>query len=264
MAKRMSLSRSNFAWVFRVIIVLAVLTGNRLSAQDRQSLFGPSGLSFIPTAAIIPGGATAWGYSSRPATRAGVDLFPYSLRLGQTFMRGRLEVAFTNTYHYASRRKGVDVRRSLIPIIPSMKYQLVAKDSASNFTAVAFGIVAPYGVYYAYDRDLQRRRLNATVHLGIATKLTTYHAFLGATLRFGRRGPGVSLPAPFRLLLEGSWAGSLQSLDKMEESFMAATLIYQWTKQLTLETFARYDAPYGSRGPVRMMGLGIGFVGRLR
>ena len=261
-------STSRFIFLAKVTCLL-VFTGSCLLAQGRQSFFGTTGLSFIPTAELLPPGTFGVSYSTRPATRSEVGLVPYSVRLGFSNKAGKLEVAFTNTWLYASTSLdtpasfGVSMKNTTIPFVPSLKYQVVAMDPATNNTAMAFGITAPYGAFYTYDKYLSLRFLHVTLHTGIASKLITYHAFAGATMYFGSKGPNYRHSIPFRLIFEGSWGGSLKNLKEKEESFWAVTSIYQWTKTLTLEAFVRIDSEYGPHERVKQMGIGLGYIGEL-
>ena len=263
-----------------VACLLVAFTVSGLMAQGRQSFFGTTGLSFIPTAELLPPGTFGVSYSTRPAVKSEVSLVPYSLQLGLGFSSkaGRMEIALTNTFLYASTsldtpdNDGVNIKDTGIlfgipfgiPLVPSFKYQVVGMDPATNNSAMAFGITSPYGAFYAYDKYLSLRFIHATIHLGIATKLISYHAFTGATVYFGSASPGYKHSVPIRLMFEGSWAGSMQNLTEMEESFWAVTSIYQWTKNLTLETYVRFDSGYGPHEPVKQMGIGLGYIGGRR
>lgn len=257
-------------FIINTACLLIPFNGGSLFAQVRQSFFGTTGLSFIPTAEILPPGAMALSYSSEPGVGDDVNLVPYSVHWGSSpknFLGGRVEIAGTNTYLYASAildtpaSVGVNVQNIGFPLVPSFKYQIVAMDPSTNNSAMAFGITTPYGAFYAYDKYLSVRFLRATLHTGIATKLITYHFFAGATIHFGSQGPDYTHSLPFRLIFEGSWGGSLKNLQEKEESFWAITSVYQWTNSLTLETFVRFDGPYGFNNPSsKRMGIGLGYI----
>ena len=240
-------------------LILALLVGS-LSAQGRQSFFGSTGLSFVPTAEIGAPGTFVMSYSTRPAPSDQFDLMPFSLRWGFTSRSRRLEVMFTNTFFYASRATGVDVRTTGIPFVPSFKYQIVPMDPSTGNSAMAFGLTTPYGLFYTYDKHLRLGRVHITVHGGIATKLTTYHAFTGTTIYFGREVSNYQHALPFHIILEGSWGGSLQSITEKEESFWAVTSVYEWTSSLNLEMFLRKDFKYKDQLPLKQAGIGLGLL----
>ena len=254
--------------IINAACLLIAFSGGSLFAQVRQSFFGTTGLTFIPTADILPPGAVALSYSSEPGVGDDVNLVPYSVHWGvrpRTFLGGRVEIAGTNTYLYASAildtLAGVNVQNIGFPLVPSFKYQIVAMDPSTNNSAMAFGITAPYGVFYVYDKYLSVRFLKVTLHTGMATKLITYHFFGGATVHFGSKGPDYTHSLPFRLIFEGSWGGSLKNLQEKEESFWAVTSVYQWTNNLTLETFVRFDGSYSDDiSSVKRMGRGLGYI----
>lgn len=255
-------------FAINAVCLLVAFNGGSLAAQARLSFFGTTGLSFIPTADILPPGTVALSYSSSPGVGDDVNLIPYSVHWGSSpraFLGGRVEIAGTNTYLYASAsldtaNVGVNVKNIGFPIIPSFKYQIVAMDPSTNNSAMAFGITTPYGAFYAYDKYLNLKLFHTTLHTGIASKLVTYHFFGGATVHFGSAGPGYTHSLPFSLIFEGSWGGSLKNLQEKEESFWAATSVYQWTQNLTLEAFVRFDGTYGPNKPSKRMGIGLGYI----
>ena len=269
---RLKLVRSALKYIFTVnaACLLIALNGGSLAAQARQSFFGTTGLSFIPTADILPPGAVALSYSSSPGVGDDVNLIPYSVHWGSSpraLLGGRVEIAGTNTYLYASAsldtpaNVGVNVKNIGFPIIPSFKYQIVAMDPSTNNSAMAFGITTPYGAFYVYDKYLNLKLFHTTLHTGIATKLITFHFFAGATVHFGSQGPDYTHSLPFRLIFEGSYGGSLKNLQENEESFWAITSVYQWTQNLTLEAFVRFDGKYGPNNPPsKRMGIGLGYI----
>lgn len=242
--------------VYLMIIFFSV---GLLNAQTKLSFFGVSGLSFIPTASISQPGSFAASYSSNPTGRDDVTLYPSSLRMGYTLKSRPLEISFTNTLFYANQTQGVDIQNVIFPMIPSFKYQVVSDDTSGSKSQVAFGLAMPYGAFYVYDRAFGVAGIPIKVHTGVGTKLTTYHAFFGVTLTLGAGQLQDNQPAPFRVSVEGSWGGSLQDLKAMEESFIAATSIYQWTRNITLEVFLRLDAGYNNSDPTRYMGIGLGY-----
>lgn len=246
-----------------VYLMIIHLFAGHLGAQTKLSFFGVSGLSFIPTASISQPGSFAASYSSNPTGRDDVTMYPSSLRMSYTLKSRPLEISFTNTIFYANQTQGVDILNVILPIVPSFKYQVVSDDTSGSKSQVAFGLAMPYGAFYVYDLALSIARMPIMVHTGVGTKLTTYHAFFGVTLTLGAGQLQDNTPAPFRLSVEGSWGGSLQQLAEMEESFIAATSIYRWTRNITLEVFLRMDAGYNGGDPTRYMGIGLGYSSSL-
>jgi len=250
-----------------------------LFAQDQSaptevtaSYYGFSGLMFIPNTQTYHRGDWNFSYSSRPGLGEDLSILPFSFSIAVNPFNDRIELAFTNTYYYASNKKfgGVpykgelDSVNILIPIIPSVKYRFMDM-SPSNFSvSMAFGVAAPYGAYYVVDKFFDLMLLDFSLHTGIATKLTTYHAFAGATVAFGKRTMEYQRSFPVRLSVEGSWGGSLDQLDEKEEAFIAFSMRYQWTASLSILTFYRIDQqPSVRRGvviekkPTHKMGMGL-------
>jgi hypothetical protein len=186
-----------------------------------------------------------------------------------------MEVAFGNTYVYASNRRygGVPYKESMdnlntiLPIVPSVKYRFMNKSSSNFQVSMAVGFGMPYGAYVVLDKFFDFTVADVTLHAGIGTKLTTYHAFAGATLALGHRVGNYGRDFPLQLSVEGSWGGSLDQLDQKEEAFVAVSIRQAWTRSLFLSAFFRIDQqPSVQDGwevlpkPTKKMGLGLAVV----
>ena len=125
----------------------------------------------------------------------------------------------------------------------------------------------PYGAYYVVDKFLDVKVFDITVHTGVGTKLTTYHAFAGATLTFGKRTGEINRDFPLEMLLEGSWGGSLKQLNEKEEAFFAISFRLAWTSSLFMTTFFRIDSQSLFKddsmihsSPTKRMGIGLNYT----
>ncbi|MCH8327661.1 MAG: hypothetical protein IID15_03950 [Candidatus Marinimicrobia bacterium] len=234
-------------------ILWAAVATTALPGQGSNSYFGVTGLSFIPTSTMQAPGTVTLSYSSKPGTQENISLDPYSVQMGYTSKSGKWEVRVTNTYLYANLESGVGAQDALaFPIIPSAKYQLVSYGETEGRTAVAMGFALPYGVFYTYDKHLRLFGTHSTIHTGVATKLTTFHAFSGLSIFFGAEDENYLHSGPIRLHLEGSWGGVTENLKQKEESFFAITTVYRWTDSLNLETWLRFDSEYGLASEVKL------------
>lgn len=265
-----------------IIIVLILITGTHLFCQGAPanratapSYFGFSGLMFIPTAQTLAKNDFAFNYKTEPAKGDDLTLAPYSLNfLIAPFMDG-LEVAFTNTYIYASNEQfgGVPVQGEMdstnmvIPVIPSLKYRFMPMSESNFHVSMAIGVGAPYGVYYVVDKFFDLGIADFTMHGGIATKLTTYHAFAGATLALGSRSAAYLRSFPLQFSVEGAWGGSLNQLDEKEEAFLSLSVRHAWTASVVISSFYRVDQQPSVRDgiilddkPTEKMGLGLSLI----
>jgi hypothetical protein len=133
----------------KTILIILIILSISISAmaQDRigssfytQTYYGFSGLTFIPNAHVFSGDRFGISYNSGPAKGSELTLLPYSLRLIYGFSGNTVEIATTNTPFYASERiyNGVSINHgvpdfdNLIPIFPSVKYQVMPM-SRSNY-----------------------------------------------------------------------------------------------------------------------------------
>lgn len=246
------------------------------SAFRTQSYYGFSGLTFIPTAQTHTVEQWSVRYISKPTAGADLTLEPFSFSISYGPKIAGLELALTNTPLYASKREfgGVAIETGLpelttpAPIFPSLKYQIMPMIKQNHQVAMALGFALPYGAYYVVDKFFDATFFDITLHTGVGTKLTTYHAFAGATITFGKRVGEINRDFPLELLLEGSWAGSLKQLNEKEEAFFAASFRLAWTASLYMITFFRIDSqPLFQDGvfypsPTKRVGIGLNYTMR--
>lgn len=239
------------------------------------SYYGFSGLIFIPTTQTLSKGDWSIAYKTKPGSGENLTLAPYSVSVVFAPYVEGFEIAITNTYLYASFKEfgGVPYKNALdsantgLPIIPSIKYRFMPRSDSNFNVSMALGVSSPYGVYYAVDKFFNLRYLDATIHTGIATKLTTYHAWAGITFAFGNRINKYQRDYPTQLCIEGAWGGSLKQLNEKEESFVAFSIRHPWTASLFITAFYRIDQQPAMRNeevveekPTHKMGLGLSVI----
>jgi len=265
----------------KIIIIMTLLSSAVFSQMDTKnsrvtpSYYGFSGLLFIPTAQTLNTGEWGLAYKSKPGAGKYLNLFPFSINfIFSPFMDG-LEIGLTNTYIYASHkqfggvpyREEMDSTNTLIPFIPSVKYRFMPMSESNFQVSMAFGLASPYGAYYVVDKFFNLRFLDITLHAGIGTKLSTYHAFTGATLSFGSRTDSYQRGFPTQLCFEGAWGGSLKQLDEKEEAFYSVSIRHAWTQALFISTFYRVDQQPSIRDGIEVqakqtkkMGIGLSLI----
>jgi hypothetical protein len=211
---------------------------------------------FIPTAQKISPTHLNISYSTKPNTGSDLTLIPFSVRIVYSPTIEGLELALTNTPYYASAREyeGVSINNTL------------SDSTISLPILMAIGIALPYGGYYVVDKFFNLKYFDITVHTGVATKLITYHTFIGLTLTFGQRLGDIQRDFPLDLLLEAGWGGSLKQLDKKEEAFFSVAARQMWTQDLYITTFIRIDYQplieedkIVSNSPTTRMGIGLDY-----
>ncbi|MBN1408628.1 MAG: hypothetical protein JW956_12595 [Calditrichaceae bacterium] len=264
-----------------IVWIVALLCLNVFSqdANDREmitpSYYGFTGLIFIPTTQTLPKGDWSIAYKTKPGYGDDLTLVPYSVNVVFAPFSNNFEIALTNTYMYASFKEigGVPYRNTLdslntgIPIVPSVKYRFMPRSNSNFNVSMALGATSPYGVYYVVDKFFNLNYLDATIHTGIATKLTTYHAWAGLTFAFGSRTTKYQRDYPTQLSIEGAWGGSLKQLNEKEESFIAFSIRHPWTASLFITAFYRIDQQPSlinnevvEEKPTHKMGLGLSVI----
>ncbi len=266
---------------YRITIWLLLVWFAAAMSQTTQSnpgipgYYGFSGLSFIPTSQTTSHGRWIVGYRTKPGSGEDLNLLPFSFNVSFAPFTEGLELAFTNTYVYASNRRyggvpykeSMDSLNTILPIVPSVKYRFMDRTPSNFQVSMAVGVGVPYGAYVVLDKFFDFKVVDVTVHTGIGSKLTTYHAFAGATLAFGNRVGRYGRDFPLQLSVEGAWGGSLDQLDQKEEAFVAVSIRQAWTRSLFLSAFFRIDQqPSVQDGrevlpkPTKKMGLGLAVV----
>lgn len=267
--------------IIRILIALLFLSTSLFAQSGDKpepvtpSFYGFSGLVFIPTTQILASNDWAIGYKTKPGPGDDLTLEPFALNLlFAPFLEG-LEIGLSNTYILASNREfgGVlygsefDEYNTILPYLPSLKYRFMPMSNSNFKVAMAFGLAAPYGAYYVVDKLFDLHLFDLTLHGGLGTKLTTYHAFGGMTISLGKRIAPFRRSFPTQLCAEGAWGGSLNQLDEKEEAFLAVSIRHAWTSSLFISTFYRIDQQPSIRKkqivedkPSTRMGLGLSLV----
>ena len=249
-------------------------TGDKPEAVT-PSFYGFSGLAFIPTTQTLAKNDWAIAYKTKPGPGDDLTLEPFAVNLLFAPMLEGLEIGLSNTYILASNREfgGVlhgsefDQHNTIFPYLPSLKYRFMPMSESNFKMAMAFGLAAPYGAYYVVDKLFDLRLFDLTLHAGLGTKLTTYHAFGGLTISLGKRIAPFRRSFPTQLRAEGAWGGSLNQLDEKEEAFLAFSVRHAWTASLFISTFYRIDQQPSIRDgrivedkPTTRMGLGLSLI----
>lgn len=252
---------------------LSVTAQERLaSSLFTQSYYGFTGLTFIPNSQVYPENRFGVSYSSEPSSGSDLNLMPFSFRAIYGFEGNLVELASTNTPFYASERMyngvsityGISDYEMIMPLFPSVKYQIMQMKSSNYYVGMAAGIALPYGAYYVADKYVDVTLFDLTVHTGVGTKLSTYHVFGGLTFTFGNRLNSIQRGFNLEMLVEAAWGGSLKELDKKEEAFISVSFRHAWTPSLLITTFIRHDnqpltkkGEVISEGPTTLMAVGL-------
>jgi len=262
-------------FIFILSCIFSVLGQERLgSSFYTQTYYGFSGLTFIPNSQIFSGSKFGLSYYSEPCNGSNLNLLPYSLNIIYGFGGHQVEVATTNTPFYSSERlyngvaadQGTPNFNLMMPLYPTIKYQIMPMMNSNYQVGMAVGFALPYGAYYVADKFFDVKIFDLTLHTGVGTKLTTYHVFAGFTFTFGDRLGQIQRGFNLEMLVEAAWGGSLKELDKKEEAFVSFSFRHAWTPALYIKTFIRYDnqpltkdGEVFTEGPTTLMAVGLDY-----
>jgi hypothetical protein len=220
-------------------LFLSLLVCSSLTVAQ-TTLYGTSGSNFTPNGFTAEGGRWGVSLSGSPGSQ---DLYLSGRGL---FLDRRLEVSVSNLYGLveADTLGFRSQNTSVVPIVPSIKWQL-DQDSAGRQTwGYSAGLSLPLGAYGTVGWKMRLPILSPELHVGLGFPIRSLHAFGGLALQVCDLD-GQKLPV--RLQLDGNFAASTGTLGHPEEGYLAAGVATSLGRNLTVLVSHRrdrhYDAP---------------------
>lgn len=218
--------------------ILPILVASALAANAEITVYGVTGLQFVPTGDIAEdcrfGGALTATMDNDPS---------WHTALRGSWLDQRLELALSNTWALVeSDSSGFRAKTTQgVPVIPSLKYVLDHDQTDWQSWSYAVGFSMPYGAYGAVTWRLKLPVLSPSVTAGMGTPIKTFHAFGGLRLDLCDLDRN---RLPVALLADASYGGSTRTLGESAEAFWSLGVSTDVGRNLTFRVFHRQDRHY--------------------
>jgi len=226
--------------ILKLLLFLLLLFFSK-SFSAHLTYYGPSGYIFVPDGFV----ASDWKYTGfaggELVSLQSVRLYPKYLAFRSSFFDDKLEVSLSSTYLFVGDNgyKPQKFADGLLPIAPSVKWNIADKDGSLVRIGYSVGLVYAYGAYFSISSKFSHLPI-LQPELTLAVSLGTERGFgmLGSRLRCADLS-GNSLPLAFTA--EAGWASSMSLVGRTEESFVAFGTELDLGRNLTLMGGYRRD-----------------------
>lgn len=216
-----------------------ILLAASASAFSQNSVYGPTGLNFVPSAFASEGGR--WSASLGGTT----DDDPLWISTVQgRFFDDRLEVSLASTaWLVEGDSMGWHPLTTYAPIVPSAKWVLDREDRGRQSWGYSVGLSMPLGAWAAAGWRIRLPIASPEIHVGFGTPLNSIQGFGGVAIDLcGLDGTVL----PVRLTVDGAMVGSTGTLGRAEEAYWSAGVSTRLGRNLTFQVLHRRDRAYDS------------------
>lgn len=215
--------------------LLAIASG----AIAQNTVYGPTGLNFAPSAFASEGGR--WS-GSVGGTTDDAPLFVSSVQ--GRFLDDRLEVGLSSTvWLVEGDSMGWKPMTTYAPVVPSAKLVLDRETRGRQSWGYSIGISMPLGAWAAAGWRLRLPIASPEIHVGLGTPLNSIQGFGGLALDLCDL-EGRALPV--RLTVDGGVAGSTGTLGSAEEGYWSVGVSTRLGRNLTFQALHRRDRAYAA------------------
>lgn len=217
--------------------ILSVVALAATLASAQTTVYGPSGLNFVPSA--FASGEGRWSGSAGGST----DQSPLGLiALQGDFLEGRLELGLANAWRLVEGDSvGWNPGLFPMPIVPSAKWIIDREERGRQSWGYAAGFSMPLGAWAAAGWRLRLPLASPQIHAGLGTPLNSIQAFGGLALELCDL-EGRTLPVT--LAVDGALAGSTGTLGQAEEAYWSAGVTTRLGRNLSFQAVHRRDRHY--------------------
>jgi hypothetical protein len=203
--------------------------------------YGPSGYIFVPDGFV----AGDWKYTGftggEMVSLQNVRLYPKYMAFRSSALENKLEFSFSSVYLFVGDNgyKPKKIVDGLLPIIPSLKWNIADKGGDMLRIGYSAGYMYAYGVYFSVTTK--------TINLPILQPELTLAASLWRERGYGMLGSRLQSanlqgnPLPLAFTAEAGWASSMSLVGKTEESFLAFGTELSLGRNITLMGGYRKD-----------------------
>jgi len=206
----------------------------------QNTVYGPSGLNFVPSAFASEGGVWSGAIGG---TTDDSPLFTGSVQ--RRLLDDRLELGLSNAWRMVDGDSmGWHPGTYPVPVVPSARWILDREDRGRQSWGYAVGFSMPLGAWAVAGWRLRLPVASPQVHLGLGTPLNSIQAFGGMAVDLCDLEGNV---LPVKLVADGALAGSTGTLGRTEEAYWSAGVATQLGRNLSFQVLhrrdRRYDAP---------------------
>jgi hypothetical protein len=203
--------------------------------------YGPSGYIFVPNG-FVDGDWKYTGFTGGElVSLQSMRLYPKYIALRSSAFENKLEFSFSSVYSFVggSGYEPQKIESGLLPIAPSLKWNIADKSGNMARMGYSVGYVYAYGVYFSVTTK--------TIRLPILQPELTLAASLWTERGYGMLGSRLQSadlqgkPLPLAFTAETGWASSMNLMGKTEESFVAFGTELNLGRNITLMGTFRKD-----------------------
>jgi hypothetical protein len=208
-------------------------------AFAQNTIYGPTGLNFVPSAFASEGGR--WS-GSLGGTTDDDPLWVSSLQ--GRFLEDRLEIGLSSTaWLVEGDSMGWKPRTTEVPLVPSARWILDRENRGIQSWGYAVGVSMPLGAWAAAGWRIRLPVVSPELHAGFGTPLNSIQGFGGVAVDLCDLEGN---PLPLRLTLDGAISGSTGTLGSTEEAYWSAGVSTRLGRNLTFQTIHRRDRSYAA------------------
>jgi len=233
--------------------ILSAVALAAAAASAQTTVYGPSGLNFVPSA--FASGDGRWSGAAGGST----DESPLGFVAVQgDFLDGRLEAGLSNAWRLVEGDSvGWNPGLLPVPIVPSVKWIIDREDRGRQSWGYAAGVSMPLGAWAAAGWRIRLPLASPQVHAGLGTPLNSIQAFGGLAVDLCDL-EGATLPVT--LTLDGALAGSTGTLGQAEESYWSAGVTTRLGRNLSFQAVHRRDRRYDTQSEDGNRGGGVSLL----
>lgn len=222
-----------FAWCLLLLGVVGAWANG-------PTYYGASGYTFVPNGFV----ASDWKYAGfiggEYVQLKNMRLYPKYQAFRAVFFDKRLEIGLSTTYGFVdeSGYSPQKVFNGVLPIVPSIKWNIETQQRGVLSWGYSVGAMAPYGIYFATTGHLRTPILQPEITAAAGLFTQRGYGMVASRLQTANwQGE----PLPIALTAEVGWASSMKQLGESEEAFAAYGLEVDLGRNLTLLGNFRHD-----------------------
>ncbi|MCB9497276.1 MAG: hypothetical protein H6686_10375 [Fibrobacteria bacterium] len=220
------------------------------SVGAQSTVYGPSGLNFVPSAFGGEGGE--WSGSVGGST----DDSPLPFLTAQTrILEDQVEISLSNTWRLVEGDSvGWNPGSLPVPLVPSVKWVIDRQADGRMAWGYSAGVSMPLGAWVAAGWSIRLPLATPQVHAGLGTPLNSIGAFGGLAFDLCDLE---GVPLPVRVVVDGGLSGSTGTLGRSEEGFWSAGVSTTLGRNLSFQAVHRRDRSYAVTARNRSGGISL-------